>query len=423
MSEYASREKYSKRPLWGHPWKFRESVLILIIIALSGILLELLFRGRHLPPVTMPYNIYVAFLYISSLLFVYFRFRKKPFVLWLSGVPGAISSISLLSLLVLIFGFLPQGNPDIHWVLKIAGLDRIKTSWIFLLAQFFFLTSLGMVTIKRIYLFNIKNIGFFLNHFGLFLTLSAAVFGASDIRRLGINLLKEGNESSIGVSGQGTMYKLPFSLKLLDFKIEEYNPRIAVMDAHSGQLVNTDKSFPMAKKGLNVTLNSWQISITNYLPSAVIIDSTVQISSETGSCAAAFVRAISKTKKDTVRGWILAGSYLQDPVYLALDSNNLLALTRPEPQKYSSRLLVRTDSTHTDTVTLEVNKPYKVKGWTIYQVGFDQSKGKWSSLSVLEAVSDPWISLVYTGFFMLIAGALLLFWTGKRRKTEEIADN
>jgi Translation initiation factor 2, gamma subunit (eIF-2gamma; GTPase) len=371
----------------------------------------------------MPYNIYAAFFFISSLLFAYFRFRKKPFVHWLSGVPGAISSILLLALLVLIFGFLPQGNPDVPWILKIAGLDRVKTSWIFLLAQFFFLTSLGMTTIKRIYPFNIKNIGFFINHFGLFLTLSAAVFGAGDIRRLEINLLKEGNESSIGVSGQGTMYKLPFSLKLVDFKIDEYNPRIAVMDAHSGRLVNTDKIYPMAEKGLNVKLNNWQISVTNYLPSAVVIDSTVQPSPETGSCPAAFIRAISKSGKDTVMGWMLAGSYLQDPAYLVLDSNNLLALTKPEPQKYSSRILVRTDSIHKDTVSLEVNKPYKVKGWTIYQVGFDQSKGKWSSLSVLEAVSDPWLPLVYTGFFMLIAGALLLFWTGKRRKSDDVTDN
>jgi len=64
-----------------------------------------------------------------------------------------------------------------------------------------------------------------------------------------------------------------------------------------------------------------------------------------------------------------------------------------------------------------------IKGWKIYQVSYDQSKGKWSSLSILEAVNDPWLPAVYTGFFMMMAGAVLLFWLGKTKISGKNTDN
>jgi hypothetical protein len=42
----------------------------------------------------------------------------------------------------------------------------------------------------------------------------------------------------------------------------------------------------------------------------------------------------------------------------------------------------------------------------IYQYGYDESMGKYSRQSVFELVRDPWLPLVYTGIFMLLAGAL-----------------
>jgi len=60
-----------------------------------------------------------------------------------------------------------------------------------------------------------------------------------------------------------------------------------------------------------------------------------------------------------------------------------------------------------------VNNPYKFKGWTIYQSGYDEQMGKWSEISIIRLVRDPWLPVVYTGIFMLLAGALLMLWTGR----------
>ena len=58
---------------------------------------------------------------------------------------------------------------------------------------------------------------------------------------------------------------------------------------------------------------------------------------------------------------------------------------------------------------VEVNKPLSFTGWKIYQLSYDESKGKWSTYSVFELVRDPWLPLVYIGIWMMIAGAIGLF--------------
>jgi hypothetical protein len=210
------------------------------------------------------------------------------------------------------------------------------------------------------------------------------------------------------------MFKLPFTLKLIDFKIDEYNPKIAFVEARSGEFMKDKaKTFPVAEKGANAKINEWNIVVTDYLPQAIVFDSLFQKSDERGSYPAANIRAINSISHDTVKGWISTGSYLQDPSFLSLKGKIVLVLTTPEARKYSSRIEVESGEQPSDTITLEVNKPFHIKGWTIYQVNYDQSKGKWSMLTVLEAVSDPWLKVIYTGIFILLAGAVYMFWIGR----------
>jgi cytochrome c biogenesis protein ResB len=122
------------------------------------------------------------------------------------------------------------------------------------------------------------------------------------------------------------------------------------------------------------------------------------------------------------QGWISAGSFRYRPKYLILNRNDILALTEPEPKKYSSLVEVRYNGT-IENHDIEVNKPHKVMGWKIYQMGYDTRMGKWSELSVLEVVKDPWLPVVYIGFFMLIAGAIYLFWIGRDVKVKKEEEN
>jgi hypothetical protein len=73
---------------------------------------------------------------------------------------------------------------------------------------------------------------------------------------------------------------------------------------------------------------------------------------------------------------------------------------------------------HTKRIKIEVNKPTRFKGWKLYQISYDTKMGKYSSLSVIEAVKDPWLPVVYIGILFLIAGAIYLFWLGRGIRSE-----
>lgn len=412
-----AKEVVNSKALWANPWNYKESLIILLLIIGFGIVLEILSRGHHVKPIAMPYNILMGTAYVIFMLFFYIRFRKSAFLQWAAGIPAAISALSLLALMVLLLGLLPQNVAYNTYIVNLAGLNHVKTSWLFLVVQLFFITILFFVVLRRLFPLNIRNIAFFLNHCGILLIMIGAIVGAGDIKTLNINLLKEGSESNIGVSEQGNIEKLPFSLQLLDFYMEEYNPRLGIIDAHTHQLKDYhNKSMPQVIKGLRTDYYPWKIEVKDYLPQAVWLDSAVIRSDEAGNTQAASILAINPVKRDTVKGWLLAGSYAQISRYLALDKNSLITLTRPEPKKYRSTVVVRRDSTQMDTITLEINKPYTLGSWKIYQTGYDLSKGKWSSLSILQVVRDPWMPVVYTGFLMTLAGAISLFWIVRKRR-------
>ena len=65
---------------------------------------------------------------------------------------------------------------------------------------------------------------------------------------------------------------------------------------------------------------------------------------------------------------------------------------------------------------IEVNKPFSIDGWKIYQLSYNEQMGKWSNLSIFEIVTDPWMPVVYVGIFMLLFGAVGMFLTASRKK-------
>lgn len=81
------------------------------------------------------------------------------------------------------------------------------------------------------------------------------------------------------------------------------------------------------------------------------------------------------------------------------------------PESYTSHVTIFSEAEQVDTV-IKVNKPVNVNGWDIYQYGYggfadDRTVG----FSRLLLVRDPWLPWVYAGIFMMLGGALTLFFT------------
>ena len=84
------------------------------------------------------------------------------------------------------------------------------------------------------------------------------------------------------------------------------------------------------------------------------------------------------------------------------------------PRRFASDIQILTKTGKNILTTVEVNKPVEVDGWKIYQYGYDTQMGAMSQTSILELVSDSWLPLVYTGIYMMLAGAVCMFILGGR---------
>lgn len=88
------------------------------------------------------------------------------------------------------------------------------------------------------------------------------------------------------------------------------------------------------------------------------------------------------------------------------------------PKRFASDIIIYTKNGDSLQATVDVNKPVEVRGWKIYQYGYDTTKGAESELSILELVRDPWLPYVYTGIYMMLFGALTMFIFGVRRNKQ-----
>ncbi len=402
------------RKLWEHPWKYYESFIIAIAILAAGIVAELLSHGKAVMIRGIPVNFWIIIIYFGILLAIHLKYRELEIIIWISGVPASVSAITSYSILILLLGFIPQSQEISTGFLYLTGLSHINNSWEFLLIQFYLLTSLGMVVLKRTIPFKIKNIGFIMNHFGLWLTLVAAGLGSADVKRLSFRLFEDNAPTNIAVSDKGIYYKMPFSLKLISFNIEQYNPSLVIVnnETKKNTPVKSD-SLTITAKGIIAETENWQIKVLDYKQKALILGGILKESYYSDGTPAAYVKVRNRLNGDTVKGWISSGINGYNATNLNLNKQEMLMLSETEPKKYSSRLLINENPGKIDSVSLEVNKPVSVKGWVLYQSGYNKYRYQKSSLSVVQAVRDPWLPIVYMGMILLFSGSVYLFVKGK----------
>ena len=404
-----------KRKTWEHPWRYRESFLVVLELIFMGLIFEVLSGGKGAPLLKWPVNMVVGVVILLLLVIIYFRFKSRPMVKWLSSVPAAISAISFFALVTLLLGFLKQDDANANRYLSLLGLTHMKNSWLMMISGLYFLTTLGFVALRRATPLRRKNLGFLLNHVGLWITIAAGYLGAGDLMRLNLTVMEEHGGSSRAVNQRTQeVYNLPFAVSLIDFNIENYNPKLALLDGRTGSVLQEEgKTIPFIEQGLKATVQNWDVEVLEYLPEAFRVDDQYVLGDSIGNAPAAYVKAVNAVSDQEVKGWISSGSFRVMHQHMQLDDHHFLAMTIPEPEKYSSDIVIEDGEGGELPLTLEVNKPYKYKGWKLYQLSYDERMGKWSMVSVIEAVRDPWLPVVYFGIFLLLAGALYLFWIGR----------
>lgn len=235
-------------------------------------------------------------------------------------------------------------------------LTGVVSSWPFVLVYLTLLLSLGCVIARSLMNFSAQRWAFYFNHIGLWLALAGAGFGSADRREMSVQI-PEGETALHAEEGMLT-YELPFAVRLDDFRMEEYPARWGLVDIRTGK-------FQPA--GSPVFYNT----------------------------------------EDE--------AWARNP---SPDVHERVASTIPEPKSFASDVTVIFPDGRTKQASVEVNRPYRWRGWSVYQSGYDREAGPASEYSVFKVVRDRWLPVVYAGMAMLAAGAFSMF-ALRRRKGEE----
>ncbi len=128
------------------------------------------------------------------------------------------------------------------------------------------------------------------------------------------------------------------------------------------------------------------------------------------------LRMITVVGESEWRALTQDGAIREMPLAIELKQFIMETYDDGSPKRFASEIQILTKSGKNIQTTVDVNKPVEVDGWKIYQYGYDTQMGAKSRISILELVSDPWLPLVYTGIYMMLAGAVCMFIIGGRKR-------
>ena len=444
--------------MWNKPYTLKEGTAIVAGLLVTGGLLQVTLGPLEWGLFAWPANFITLILFVFLLIVAYLLRKRSYFCLFMSTMQAAIPAIAAAAILTLIMGVTKQvaeGKRPMDPV----GLTKMLSFWPFILVYVWMTAILGEVTINQIARFSWRRFPTLVSHVGLFLILTCGTLGSADMLRVKM-YCETGQPEWRGLDAFNNVHQLPVAIQLEKFTIDEYPPKLMLIDKTGRPLPQDKPENLLVDNGMKSgQLLDCKIDILKRIDNAVPVmlskmigkmpegmmgnirmDSLGQArnkdgyiaSDASGSACALLVRVtrgvnangssdsnLIKGQKQVITGWITSGSYLFPYQALRLKDGRMLAMPNREPRRFASLVNIYTQSGQNIQTEIEVNKPFTIEGWKIYQLSYNEQMGKWSNLSVFELVTDPWLPVVYIGIFMLLIGAVGMFLTASRKKEVE----
>ena len=430
--------------MWNKPWKYREGIAICIGLLITGALLQASIGPVEWLFFMWPANIIALALLIAALV-LFYMLRSKAYIFrFMAQTEAAVPALATAAILTVIMGLtrqVPEGHPAMDPI----GLSRILSFWPFVLIYLWNTIIVAEVGIYQLVHFQKRFIPSLVSHLGLFIFLTCGVLGSADMKRLKM-YCEEGNPEWRALDSYDKVHELPLAIELQKFTIDEYPPKLAMFESKTGKALPKDKpqNIVIEKGFTSAELVGWTITVEKYIEDAMpagmlkmlqgmpeqmmkmmkMDDLGMRINAggfveykDKGAATAILIKA--QKGKTVKRGWVSSGSYMFPMSSLKLDDNTEIGMSAREPLRYASDIIIYSQEGTATPAHIEVNKPYTFGTWKIYQLDFNKEQGKWSTLSVYELISDPWLPSVYVGIYLLLAGAVLMFITAGRNKYKE----
>ena len=346
----------------------------------------------------MPYPwsalLLLAYLYAIVTLYVLSISHKGLRVLY--SDKACIITMAAALVMVLFFGFTSVSRGPVYYVVM---LSLTATTGLSLASDIHHLRSRAAAPVMA--------------HLGVFVVMVCGIFGYADKQTVKVTAFLD-TPVSEGVSADGMSADLPLMLTLKSFDIDRYPVRLELAGpdgtAASGESVTLEGG----------SLGSWRISVLRSFDMGVRMpgEEDWQEMRHIGAEPAAYVRA-EGPDGSSVEGWVACGSFMFEPSVLSLPDGSVLQMREPAPRRFSSMVSVTDRRGHHMTGEVAVNHPMRLGSWRIYQAGYDTSRGRWSGVSILQCVRDPWYPAICVGIWIIFASALVMMATGGRRRKED----
>lgn len=378
---------------------------------LAGTALQLSTGAADPSILSYPWGMIAAANYLYLLILISFNRKKWKWTEWLYNRQTYISSLATMLILTLLFGLIRQDGRE-EGILGILGFTQMRTSWIFILNIIHLMTILGVRSIEEIRRFNRQRLPVTIIHLSFFAILAAAIFGSGEKTRITVTAV-QGEPTNTGTTKEGKIVRLPFTLRLKKFSIEEYPPRIHILTDDN----LTKEHISIEAGGDKGHIGTWQIECLEYLESAGIMpgDSTYMTISHVGATTATRLRATNGNH--TVEGWASCGSHIFPGSTIPLPDGTALVMPQREAKKYLSLMELQEKGQKSEH-EISVNHPASVGAWKIYQSAYDRTRGKWSTITVLECVKDSSYPIIHAAMWIIMAAGATMFIIGSRRKKE-----
>lgn len=395
--------------MWKQPWGYAEGWVICAGLLITGFGLQLITGPVQAGLFQYPVNVAGGLIFLLVLCIGFVVGRKITVVQWFSRVNGEHylfigSFVSCVG-----YGICGSGYR--------ADYDVVA----FYPAVSLFLVCLGLCHIEAYRIVSLEGCSVYAEPCRFIYHAAGGDLGKRGLRRLRMTVPLENPEWRAS-DEKNEMIELPLAIELRSFTIDEYPPKLMLIDNTTGKVLpeKQPENILVEEIPLAGNLQGWKVEVTRSLPMAACVMGQdtinfVEFHSE-GATTALYVKARNELTGRQKEGWVSCGSYIFPYISLQLDDAVSMVMPEREPRRFASDVMVYTKDKQTKEACIEVNKPLSIAGWKIYQLSYDETKGKWSRMSVFELVRDPWLPIVYTGILMMIAGAIGLFLSAPVKK-------
>jgi len=394
-----------------HAWQ-AAAICQLVVIAL-GFIYQLL-GGRIAVPFPWNWGALLFLIVVAGALGIIYR--RTPGLCWFSGAPFAVTIITLVAAIGLL-GTLIVQEPERADALAKLGLRALFTSPPFAAAIALMLCHLAATIGRRLATPRRGQIGFLLNHVGLLLVILGMFAGAAQFIKL-ILSIHEGETVQQGVDERGTMHDISGTVALNKFEIEKFPPKLIAAE-FTGMKEKTISDSDWVATGRHFKVYGTEIYVEQYLPIAFPGDHGEWVATASHGLPAALLRITVGGKQK--KAWVTSGitSLGIIPQSAEIDPLHAVGLEEAQPKAFRSHLTITPSGGSPHAALLEVNQPVKLGDWQLYQSSYEQTMG--GRVSIIQAVRDPALPMVYFGLIMMGLGAFVALWiTPAYRRQPEV---